>query len=1134
MNQTVLPCTVTGHSVTNPSLVSLGYHEKYLAFTVSPNLLAVTECGGKLDCLITDSSAVFCPVEDFTTEVISVVRVHDEKDLLCVGTTEHGVYVTSVTSPVLSSESRLPLQFTGEQIFSACFLSVAASLLSGAKGSTLHSKSEDLLVLSSAFLKHHDASPHRLSLWHVRERCLLWRGPMEPMRAVCTFPRTPSFAGCFHGALSLFTVRRADAGGSDAAGGGPSALPRDSHPGRKGSGVTLLNRVCDTVEVLKGVEYVHCAASHDAKKCSFLALTATGFLVAFDRFTGAIIRWMDCKISPARSVSFAGKGNYILLSGALARFFLSSNWGFCGRIKVEGTAAGGPFPEVHFTAGVSIGSCAVLFSSNGGHSIQHFVQSSTATTTANGGAIGANVAPPVTGEMATGGDSQQGQKLRFHQRSFCCPVETGEVEGEHLVQWIRPSPSPSPHGTWCLWTRRYLRLYSPKMFLRKQVVVNSSCAVYHAASRVLLTYELDNAELVAYAGADEWRVATSLRQAEPLSSLCACDSTDVFAGYCLDNHSVYAFSSSWKSPTNNVCTTLDLVPLWVRRFDVTNCPLNRIFFLGNQLYGSTANTLVELEGGRLYAFDQSILSFCVAGTGVLILHTDSCVYYVPDRGFLKSLNFFPSSSPVYVTYERTLDLVAIADSHRAYIMRLGDASPFWEVKHCFGSHPSGARVIGAITLRADPIHLVLSILDAHGNFAEYALRIDQLTHGPRSQTLSTASRFPRSGRLLDTKNSKNLAADSSRGSRVRALSEGTPTNRELRDRFDALSGFFAEHKKQRVASNRARSQTLSAGTPSSTPRQLRNDDPPVPPSDVGIADETVVESPQTGPDAPIPESGLPEAGQKKPLFNLQSRRSPDVGSLLARPAAPSKDVTMKTTPRLSNQNASESAVSMSAIVDVSALTLPSDSYEMEGNATFVRGLEQAGLADARPQRSPSIPSRNTVDAQANFDAANLNAIAPAEDVVNNSFTDFTNPYSRPARFDAGAQLPPNYQRTPSCTLSLSSTARLSEHTRQLRESLQHLKDLLDQPDLRIDAEDDVELSRLPSLLSAVAITLQSCRDRRSNDTSASSSLYITDNALLKDYSQVLLTQMQLIQQQNRHLEEQNQIILEKLLGKNGK
>ncbi|CCW66754.1 unnamed protein product [Phytomonas sp. Hart1] len=1140
MKQTVLPSTATGHGVTGPSLVSLGYHEKYLAFVVSSSLLAVTECSGKLNYLMSDSSTVFCMVEDLTSEVISVVRVHDEKDLLLVGTEGHGVYLTTVTSPVLSHATRLPLQYTGEQIFSASFLSVPASQLFSPKAIELYSKTEDLVVLSSAFMKHHETSPHRLSLWHVRDGGLIWRGPMEPMRAICTFPRVPSFAGCTRTTLSLFTLRRAEAHtlDPDTAAAGSSTLDRDAQPGRKGGGgLTLLNRLCDTVEVLRGVEYVHCASCNDSKEFSFLALTATGFLVAFDRFTGAIIRWMDCKVSAASSVSFAGKGNYILLAGAFARFFLSKNWSFCGKVKVESTTSFGLFPEPHFTAGLSVGSCAILFSSRNGHSIQHFVQSSTAPTTITGGTIGTNVSLSGTRELATGSDQHQGHKLRFHQKSFCCPVGADEFEGELKVQWIRPTPSPSPHGTWCLWTRKCLRLYSPKQFLRKQISVNSTCAVYHPVSRVLLTYELDDAGLVAYSGVNEWRLAATLPQTEHLSSLCASDTTDLCAGYCLDNYTVYAFSCCWKSSPNDAHSTLDLVPLWIRPFNLTRGPLNQIFFLGSQLYGNTDYTLVELEGGRLHTFDNPILSLCVVGTDVLIICADSCMYYIPDRGSLKSLNFSLSSPPTCVTYEPIFGLVAISDTHSVHIMHLGDASPFWEVKHWLENQqkPPEVGIIRAFALRVDSMHVVLSILDTHGNLVEYTLKANELSHSSRFHALRMVARSFRSGNFMDQINGKDQTTGS-RGARVRAVSEGTPSNRELKDRFDALSGFFAEHKKQRITSGRARSQTLRCRTPSAASHPTRNAEHPAPPSDVSITGEPVIKTPHTGLDVLVPEGELSGDDRPNTVSSVSKGITPNVGLLSPRPGTTSEDIIMKTPTRLLNQDTKESAVSVSAVsvsamMDVSALTLPTGSHEMKGNTMLEMGLDPIGFTDLLSHRSPSILSRNAARTQMNSDAAQFNAIVSAEDTIDSSFTNFTIPCSRPILSDAAIQPQAKHQETTSGSFSSTSTSKLSEYTRQLRESLKHFKNILDQPDLRFDAEDDAELSKLSSLFSVIATTVKSCRDRQSIDTSESSLFNPIDNALPKNYSMMLLNQLQLIQQQNKHLEHQNQIILEKLSGK---
>ncbi|KAF8292951.1 hypothetical protein TcBrA4_0074850 [Trypanosoma cruzi] len=116
-------------------------------------------------------------------EKLSVIVLHQTKELLCIGTAHDGLYLTTASNPTLSSKTtRLPRQITGENVFSACFIDG-------------YEKLSDVLVVSCGS-QNLSKDRFKLSLWDANARTLLWRGSADALDAIVALPGIFGFASC--------------------------------------------------------------------------------------------------------------------------------------------------------------------------------------------------------------------------------------------------------------------------------------------------------------------------------------------------------------------------------------------------------------------------------------------------------------------------------------------------------------------------------------------------------------------------------------------------------------------------------------------------------------------------------------------------------------------------------------------------------------------------------------------------------------------------------------------------------------------------------------------------------------------------------------------------------------------------
>jgi hypothetical protein len=488
-----------GHAVTDPARCCTAYRHRYVVYAATDNAVAIVDVtassssGGGLSSSPSSSPSNSLAVEArwrsqlrvfslaAAEESIAFVCGHPERDVVCVGTRQHGLYVTSLSNPVFAESSKLPRTVTGDATFSATFL---------------FTEEANYLAFSSLlYSRPSDPRPYRLSLWCLDTRGLLWRGAMAPLTSMCSFSLDLSFVACQAGKVCLFTVQSgctssnnisADGAGSSAIAGEGSSK---SHHDR--SRLVVLSRYCSAVEELQDASYTCCIASPAEGEDSCIALTTKGFLVAFHATSGSVTRWMDCKVPAAAGLSVFGDGSSLVLTGELARLFQLSSWEFQGKIRLDppsgvvterggsngdrsgdkGTGEGGASLNV-FTSAVAADSGTLVFFCSSGAMSFYAVEPKAAT-----------------------------HRLSLHRTSYYHNLlSLSSIDGKsaakntHTPKWLVVSSA-----LWCWWTPQSLLFVSATTgALIAAYVVSSTCVTLHPASGAVIVYDTRRHALVAY------------------------------------------------------------------------------------------------------------------------------------------------------------------------------------------------------------------------------------------------------------------------------------------------------------------------------------------------------------------------------------------------------------------------------------------------------------------------------------------------------------------------------------------------------------------------------------------------------------------------------------------------------------
>lgn len=456
-----------GHAVTTPQHYCTAYRHRYVVYAATPNAVAVVDVSSRPAAAADLPAEVrwrqqmrICALSDAAQE-IAFVCGHPERDVVCVGTTQHGLYVTSLSHPLFSEASKLPRNVTGDATFSATFL---------------FTEEANYLAFSSLLgSRPSDPTPYRLSLWCMDTQTLLWRGAMAPLTSMCSVAFDLSFAACQAGRVCLFTVQSNTAANinnhhdnsNNTEGGAAGPSPISSKPHSERNRLMVLSRLCSAVEELQDAHYTCCVASPAQGEDTYLALTSGGFLVAFQATSGSVTRWMDCKVPAATALCIFAEGS-LVLTGELSRLFQVGTWEFQGKIKLDlpsGVVDAVPLPDV-FTGAVPADSTTLLLFYRSGRLSFHSVEPKAGT-----------------------------HRLSLHRTSFFSGLllHNGGA-GVEAAQWLVLSSS-----LWCWWTPQSLTFVSAVSGgLVAAFAVSSSCVTLHPASGTVIVYDTQRHALVAY------------------------------------------------------------------------------------------------------------------------------------------------------------------------------------------------------------------------------------------------------------------------------------------------------------------------------------------------------------------------------------------------------------------------------------------------------------------------------------------------------------------------------------------------------------------------------------------------------------------------------------------------------------
>lgn len=995
-----VPSLVAGHAVRCADQTSLGC-ESRLAYAALPNVLAVVDCKGGAQDPITSASYYALPNAEAS---ISVVVAHPTEDYLCVGTGHHGLYVTTLSSPIFSDATRLPLEISGERIYQLTLLHAPPPSPKGGSDEDTAVHPDILLAISSSLKDRKDASPHRLSLWSVQHKCLRCRVPMEPLECLCSITDVDgTFAACTGSKVYLHTVQHPPSPNGDALKPrNANVIPSGSHSKGK---LVMYNRLCGSVKELEGAEYVHCAYHPCTADKTFLALTTNGYLVAFDRTTGLVVRWMDCKVCPSMSVGFSPDG-YVVLAGSIVRFFKADSWEFGGKIKAEvsSTVANSSFLGTllssTYVATVSIRGAIVLFSRSGELSV--------------------------------------------------CAVETSSVRSKLVIRsqfHFLPIPSGPPvvcghrSGYWVMWSSKGFRIYTPRVHLKRFMELATTCAAFHRPSNTLVAYDETAGELIALGAASGWEVSARVGVPAALSSLVVSTASGLCAGLCAQTKTVVAYQCCIPEEDGPV----QLTPVWSRAIDCAD-DITRLLMVENRVFGVSERSLVSVEEGALYPLPDGFVDISAAGADVIVVNEDGCTLHELKQGTSRRLCVPVKEALQHVYYDYITGLAAIAGTTQAAVVSVKDEQgPSFSIPAIVG-----ATIIG-LSLRPDAVGVRLSIWDAAGQLYEYILSREDGT------TLTPATAAGRS-RLHSAPHIPSR----------RVASAGGPTNRELKDRFDALAGFYQQHR------------ASSRDGPSRAPRGGEQRKPPPAPEPSGAA----LKQPSAVPLQRRPQP--PEDVHPRPW---PSTAPPCPAELVEEPPRPEA-----VPPPMASMD-----------IDVSALTIPTE----WGSAGGRLGDEVPPLCDRSPLRDGDLDPST--------------CRPPSEDavIVASAHTRSTlagSPRDLPAASEAH-----------SMTESVNPTraTSISSQTRQLRGSLLQLRDWLASATVPVE-EEEAELRELPALLTDVATALHS-RVQGVSTRHASSVYAASENDSESSHSlQSLLVELQRIREQNERLESQNKAIMARL------
>ncbi|CAC9467032.1 conserved hypothetical protein [Leishmania infantum JPCM5] len=1165
----VLPTWRVGHAVTSSSRCCTAFRGRYVVYAATDNSIALVDVLAEHPSSLSAEArwryAMRLRVLASPDERISFVVGHPEKDLLCVGTAHHGLYLTSLTNPALTEATKLPRTVTGDCTYGATFLfTEEANYL--AFSSLLHSRPLD-------------QTPHRLSLWSIDTKALLWRGAMGPLQSMCSLAFDLSFAACSAGKIGLFSVQYtapAATGGAEAPADGQAPKHRERNR------LMVLSRHCSTVEELCDVEYTCCMASPVEGEETYLALASSGFLVAFNGSTGSVVRWMDCKVSSATALCCVGKES-LMLTGSITRLFQAETWEFQGKVKwqdVLGAATStssddaGATKEVHedsvvaasgahvFTNGASAGNgVLVLFHEGGAFSLYSM-------------------------EPKTGTQRMSLRRASVFTPPILVPAAPAEI-------W------PMNSALWCWWTPQALMFVSPPGCTLVTAFGNqSTCATLHPAAGVVVLFDTARHALVAYGrapGTPAELGSAATNADENIVSLASSPTGDVV--YALTTSSAAA-AASWPSglqlrryrccwaQTPKGGSGVGSRALQLERIEISgsaSVPAGTHALVvysggdvdtsGPESTATDADRVVAVQRASITALGNSAEAGDHASAPPTYTHADAIQHVVPCQGGLivagavtsayvqakgasrwvvKSLAEPPAAQAVEKESGANVCVVATVVMHRPDIVVVcrGSRLSAWQLN---GDNPlliatrAISTLVRAICSAEDKENSELLVWTlGSGCFDLYKLGplhraaalhndAEKLLPPPKevakkssaapssstapppapsaAQASNAAQRRPARTPLAPAVKARGVSKAVSEARRQRrTASASAPSSRELSDRFDELTGFYARQKRDSQAGEHAR-----------TPRSAGPSRHPHP--SIIVAAEASVPSSQ---DDSVPAlSRTPRDRQK-----TETPADPPATANLAASAVDVSELTV-------DSQVLRAGVAAAADAGVSGEFCVEDANEGSRNGSASASPKRTGAGE--PAACPDSPPQRR-----NAQRGSSRLLSDAEDAVIRSSTSsrgakpsFLPLYLKHEERLAVAAKP---HRGPNgSSSSTMTTEQFTVHARHLRESLLHLKELLEHSDLpdsasnaSFSATEEAELDELPDLLTTVAAQLQLRQVRRSGESAhanaSRASSAVGEQKPMPDAYAAVAAELARIQAQNARLEEQNRIILTQLRG----
>ncbi|SYZ63961.1 hypothetical_protein (plasmid) [Leishmania braziliensis MHOM/BR/75/M2904] len=1152
------PTWSTGHAVTSSSRCCTAYRGRYVVYAATDNCVAfidtVEEHPSNLPAEARWRHSMRLTILASPSECISFLAGHPEKDIICVGTVRHGLYVTSLTNPVLTEATKLPRSVTGDCTYGAAFLFT-----------------EEVNYLAFSSLLHSrpfDQTPNRLSLWNIDTKALLWRGAMEPLQSMCSLVFDLSFAACSAGKVGLFSVQTtapSTSGNAEA----PADVQDSKH--RERNRVMVLSRHCSTVEELHGAEYTCCVASPVEGEDTYLALTSSGFLVAFNSSTGSVVRWMDCKVPSATALCCIGKES-LMLTGAIARLFQAETWEFQGKVKWQDALA--------TTSIGGGGGGSVVGTTNEAHEDATGAPASGTHVFTSGAGAGNGVLALFLQEGVFALYSMEPkvgtQRMGLHRLSIFTPPPLGPAEPAEV--WYMNS------ALWCWWTPQALMFVSPPgCSLISALGAISTCATLHPATGAVVLFDTARHALVAYGcgpGIPVELGSATADASERVLSLTSSPTGDVV--YALTTSTAAGGTSGYselrlrryrccwaqapKDGSGSGSRVLQLeriktaypasVPASTHALVVySSCD---VASSGPESTATDADRVVAVQRASITALGCSTTTTDRVSAMPTYMHADVIHQVVPCQGGLvvagaatsayvqlrggsrwvmRSLAEPPPAQAVKKESVANLCVVATVARHRPDIVVVcrGSRLSAWHLK---GDSTSliGTRAVApsvrAMCSAEDKDNAALHVWTlGSGGFNLYKLgplhraavfRNDAekllpplkvverksssaplLSTVPPPASSSSQRRpvcNPRAPTASASEMSKTLLETRKQRSTASACA---PSSRELSDRFNELTGFYARQKRDSQTSYHPRTPR-SVGTS----RQSQ-------PSIIAATEPSVLSLQDNGAPAPL---ATPRDSK------VEVPASPPATTNLAASAVDVSEMTMD-----SQVLRSAVAAAADAGVDDERCADDEDAASKRGGA----GGPAACLDSPRQRR----------DTQHAFSRPLLDV----EDAVVRSSTSSGD--AKPSFLPVCLQheerpsvtVKPHSVPNSSSSSSAATTEQFTVQARHLRESLLHLKELLEHSDLSDSASnasfavaEEAELDELPALLTAVAAQLQLLQVRRSGEranASATRPFSAADRPkTTPDAYGAVAAELSRIKAQNARLEEQNRIIITQLRG----